>query len=955
MKKTIKTIVLCVVIILLSTCTMVLNESLEGGSSGDGGVLDPILDILEEELVDSYDADRGLDSSLPGNVGSRSLAGGANSILHTLPTSSVGLVIDHVDTHVRNLGLGRSRDLEKVLPAVAEATVDALIDDSIVGTDITEEELVDIHAVSIRAMSKAINAPSVTNLAEGLGTAEEKTDQIEALITKAGDSFDSFGFSTENAADALQKMVWVVSETGNVDVEDLSTTEASTTLTDRMNFILNKVSQNMDNSSLFTGADCANALNGLVNAAVYGLGGTSFSSAGDTVMQEVVRDGILTGLFYAFYGFDQNVGLSSDDLKNTIDLVEALAALGAGSYYDSVSTNINSELSTTLVPEALNAARLAYIIESPTGVSGNVTANAVQASTVSSGTTTTWTANSEIYVSSDLSVNGNLVIEEGAIIYINTGADISISSTGTIHATGSLGNPVIFTRAYSGNWGNINIYDSLGNSFSYCDISEGTDGIMVDGGLVNIDNCRIHSNGSNALDFNLAVADINEVSTVTDSYFYDNGSYPVRTNQYFDLDESNHFYNPDEATEPDLAAAYNAVEITNNLERNMTLGITEIPYYVSDATWNVTGVLTVSPGVVMKFASDADVRIESRITAEGTTAEPIIFTSVTNSDAGGDTDGGGNAGTAGDWLGFDLLGADNVFTNCEFSYATRAVDFNDYTNEQGSAVFDSCRFHHNSENGIEGSETMSGSSGSSVTNSEFWDNGEWPVIMNQYLSMDDTNHFYDSETASAPDLSAPYNAISFYGDIDNEDVTFVISEVPYRVNETVFTIDSPGSLTVSPGGIVKFIADADIRISSKLTANGTGTGASERIVFTSITDSTVGGDTDGSGDAGTPGDWLGLDLLGADSEFTYCTLTYAQIPIDFNDYTNSQGSAVINYCTVQHNSNGGIDATEAMAGTVISNSTFSDNNTTASGPYDIDIAGNSNVSTSGNTTEFVNP
>ncbi len=796
----------------------------------------------------------------------------------------------------------------------------------------------------------------MTNLAEGLGTAEEKTAQIEALITKAGETFDDFGFSTTNAADALQKMVWVVSETGNVDVEDPSTTEGSTTLTERMNLILNQVSKEMDNASLFTGADCANALNGLVNAAVYGLGGTSFSSAEAADMQKVVRDGILTGLFYAFYGFDQNVGLSSSDLQSAIDLAEVLEALGAGgAYYESVTTNISPEFATSLVPEALNAARMAYIVESPTGV-GNVTANAVQASTVDVGTITTWTANSEIYVDSDLSVNGNLVIEEGAIVYIASGADISISSTGTIQATGTQENPVIFTPAHSGNWGNINIYDSLGNSFSFCDISGGTDGIMVSGGLVDIDNCRFYSHGSNALELSSAAADVTDVSTITNSYFYGNGSYPVRMNQYVDLDDSNHFYDPDEATEPDLTGAYNALEITADLGRNMTLAITEVPYFVSELVWDITGVLTVSPGVIMKFVSDTDIQVESRILAEGTEAEPIIFTSLTNAEVGGDTDGSGNAGTPGDWRGFDLLGADNVFTNCEFSYAVRAVDFNDSTiNTQGSAVFDSCRFHHNSENGIEGSEAMSGSS---VVNSEFWDNGQWPLVMNQYLAVDNTNHFYDSETESTPDLTVPYNAINFSGDIDDEPVVFGISEVPYRVVEGVWDIEAPGSLTVSQGAILKFVAGVDVQVSSKITASGTGSGEGERIIFTSITDSSVGGDTDGVGDAGTPGAWVGLDILGAGSEFTHCSFTYAEIPIDFNDsVVEGLGSALIDYCTIQYNSNGGIDATEAMTDTVISNSTFSDNNATELGPYyDINIAGNTNVDyeDNNNTWDFVN-
>lgn len=45
-----------------------------------------------------------------------------------------------------------------------------------------------------------------------------------------------------------------------------------------------------------------------------------------------------------------------------------------------------------------------------------------------------------------------------------------------------------------------------------------------------------------------------------------------------------------------------------------------------------------------------------------------------------------------------------------------------------------------------------------------------------------------------------------------------------------------------------------------------------------------------------------------------------------------------------------------MTGTIISNSTFSDNNATVSGPYDIDIAGNTNVdyADNNNTWDFVN-
>ena len=160
-------------------------------------------------------------------------------------------MIEDVDTAVRAEGLGRSRDIAKVAPAVEKATVEALLDTELVGTEITNEVLVNVHSVSIRALTKAINAASITSIAEGTGGAEEKTSQLEALIEQAGESLDAFGFTSEETTDALQKMAWVMTETGNSDIEDPSQAESLAAVTNRLNLLTSVLAGKIDNAAAF--------------------------------------------------------------------------------------------------------------------------------------------------------------------------------------------------------------------------------------------------------------------------------------------------------------------------------------------------------------------------------------------------------------------------------------------------------------------------------------------------------------------------------------------------------------------------------------------------------------------------------------------------------------------------------------------------------------------------------
>lgn len=95
------------------------------------------------------------------------------------------------------------------------------------------------------------------------------------------------------------------------------------------------------------------------------------------------------------------------------------------------------------------------------------------------------------------------------------------------------------------------------------------------------------------------------------------------------------------------------VDVSGTISSNTTWTVANSPYVVTaDITVASPAILSVEPGVKVKFASGADLTIAdgAGLTAEGTSTAPIVFTSYKD-DIGGDDNGDGTATTpaAGDW------------------------------------------------------------------------------------------------------------------------------------------------------------------------------------------------------------------------------------------------------------------------------------------------------------------
>ncbi len=105
----------------------------------------------------------------------------------------------------------------------------------------------------------------------------------------------------------------------------------------------------------------------------------------------------------------------------------------------------------------------------------------------------------------------------------------------------------------------------------------------------------------------------------------------------------------------------------------------------------------------------------------------------------------------------------------------------------------------------------------------------------------------------------------------------LFSTVVYHVTGNI-TVPSGITLTLQPGAIVKFDPNLGISVQGgQLIASGT---VPQPIYFTSIKDDSIGGDTNGDGNATTPaaGDWGQIEINGGTGTFNHVVVSYGGGP-----------------------------------------------------------------------------
>jgi hypothetical protein len=424
-------------------------------------------------------------------------------------------------------------------------------------------------------------------------------------------------------------------------------------------------------------------------------------------------------------------------------------------------------------------------------------------------------------------------------------------------------------------------------------------------------------------------------------------------------------------------------------------------------------VLTISAGAVIKFDQFDSLNVQGQLLAQGTPSNEIYFTSIHDDSVGGDTNGNGNATTPanGDWY-YILLSSnssqvhlDHVVvryggssagsiyswnTNLTLSVSNSIIDNSEnsgiFLGGGGTVTVTNSSIENNDDEGI----YVSGSSGSLlVIGSSINNNGRDGIEAGNNVVVTDsiisgnvesgielrptgavlsatisdntiTNNSGDAiyvnynNGAGLPVLSS--NTISGNG-LDNGiglggtvgisatlpggyPLTYVSRDLNVSLNST---------LTISAGAVIKFDLYDSLNVQGQLLARGA---PGNEIFFTSLHDDSVGGDTNGNGNATAPakGDWYYIQLSsnssrvnldyavvryggsfggGIYSGYSDPILSVSNSAISDSDsrglYLTGGGTVTVTNSTVENNDDEGIYVASSAASLFVTGSSINNN------------------------------
>ncbi len=286
---------------------------------------------------------------------------------------------------------------------------------------------------------------------------------------------------------------------------------------------------------------------------------------------------------------------------------------------------------------------------------------------------------------------------------------------------------------------------------------------------------------------------------------------------------------------------------------------TENYIYIIQGDVTLSSILTIDPGTIIKFDTDANLYVDDgKILASGTELKPIIFTSYLDDSFGGDTneDGSTTSPTSGDWKNINIIGTNNstAFEYCEFNYGG--------SDDEGTIILDNdtqvsilhCTIAHN--NGVQGAlDAGKAGNGTIIQNNIFYDN-IIPLKINTNININNSNSFHEPGNDTViNEINAIFIGYDGTNNYISENIEWSETEVPFAFPYLGIVITPGNELTLASGVVLKFDGGSIMYQGDNLL-----NWDANEVYFTSYKDDEHGGDTNGDGNAtvAADGDWEGI-------------------------------------------------------------------------------------------------
>ncbi len=367
------------------------------------------------------------------------------------------------------------------------------------------------------------------------------------------------------------------------------------------------------------------------------------------------------------------------------------------------------------------------------------------------------------------------------------------------------------------------------------------------------------------------------------------------------------------------------------------------PYVVTcDVTVGEGKLLTILPGVVVKFSTwNEDMWVEGTLIAGATAGNPITFTSLKDDTVGGDTNGDGSATSPApnDWssLRFTSSSTGSILDHTVVRYGGGPYFENVWVNTADITLTNNT-IAHSGDHGL----TFENALPPSLSGNTIISNTQLAVYAP--LSGNTDSITLSGNTASGNGL----NGFGLAGSVSGAaNWTWAGGDtLPFVIYDDV-TVDAGGTLTLSPGTVLKFRGwNEDLVVDGTLVAGAT---AGSPITFTSLKDDSLGGDTNGDGSATSPapGDWSSLRFTSSStgSILDHTVVRYGGGPNFENVWVNTADITLTNN-TIAHSGDHGLTFENALPPSLSGNTIV---NNTQLAVYALLTGNADSITLSGNT------